>query len=123
MASEKINSKMNGYLLKIQFSFKDENKKFNTNNEFIINENNHEWTPLTLSKNGVALLGKIHEVNKGSFTAEYMVIDTETAPVKLQSLGLVNQLGKQGEIKSENLPQKVSISLLATPVEYNQQRQ
>jgi hypothetical protein len=119
-ASEKAVAKMHGYLVKVQFSYRDGNKDFNTHHEIIVNEDNQDWIPLTTGKEGVALIGKLHKVEKGIFTTECMVVDTASMPVSIQRMGIVSELGKTAEIKSEYLQQKVKISLLATPTEYTQ---
>jgi hypothetical protein len=119
-AFEKADTKMHGYLVKVQFSYRDGNKNFKTHHELIVNEDNQDWIPLTKGKEGVALIGKLQKVEKGIFTTECMVIDTATMPVSIQRMGIVSKLGKIAEIKSEYLEQKVKISLLATPTEYTQ---
>ncbi len=119
-ASEKSDTKMYGYLVKVKFSYGNGNKDFQTHHELIVNEDNQDWIPLTKGKDGVALIGKLHKVEKGIFTTECMVVDTASMPVSIQRMGLVSELGKTAEIKSEYLQQKVKISLTATPTEYTQ---
>jgi hypothetical protein len=111
---------MNGYLLKIQFSYKDAGKEFQTRHEITVNENNEDWVPLAVGQKGVALIGKIHKAEKGTFTAEYMIVDTTSVPVSIHRMGIVSELGKLSEIKSETLSQKVAVSLLAESAEYKQ---
>ena len=112
--------KMSGYLLKVQFSYKNTGKEFQTKHEMIVNKNNQDWVPLTLGQNGVALIGKIHKAERGIFTAEYMVVDTASVPVSIHTMGIVSEIGKLSEIKLETLQQKVVISLFVEPTEYTQ---
>ena len=113
---------LNGYLLKIQFSYKHAGREVATSHEVIVNEQNQEWIPLSSGNKGVALLGKIHKGDKDLFTAEYMIVDTATSPVFLQRMGMVGQFGRKSEIQTDTPPQKVAVSLLATPTKYKEQR-
>lgn len=116
-ASQATGAKKHDYLVKVQFSYSDTNKNFQTHHELIVNEDNQDWIPLTTGKQGVALIGKLHKTEKGIFTTEFMVVDTASVPVLIQNMGIVGQLGKTSEINSDYHQQKVKISLLAIPTE------
>ena len=120
-ASDKKTIKMNGYLLKVQFSYKYKNRKFQTENELIVNENNQDWIPLSQGKSGVALIGKFSKEKSNAIRVEYMIIDTSAAPVSINKMGVVAVLGEKADLVSETISQMISVSLLAISKPYTEE--
>ena len=112
---------MNGYLLKVQFSYKYKNRKFQTENELIVNENNQDWIPLSQGKSGVALIGKFSKEKSNAIRVEYMIIDTSAAPVSINKMGVVAVLGEKADLVSETISQMISVSLLAISKPYTEE--
>ena len=109
-----------GLLLKIDFRLKDAKKAFHMKNELILNKENNDWTPLTPSQDGVALLGKIHKPEKGTFLVQYMIVDTSTKPVIVHQMGIISQLDKSSRVSSQVEGEEISVTLLTRETSYQE---
>ena len=119
-AAQAAVEKNKGILVKVDFSFKDGERKVDTRSELIIADQNTDWMPLTSAKNGVVLLGKIDKLDKTSLTMHYMVVDTQTSPVSLNRMGVVASYNESAVIRTGNEHKSVRVNMVAQPTSYTE---
>ena len=107
-------------LLKIDFKFKNEKKSLQLKNDSILAHDNHNWTPLAPSQDGVVLLGKIQKPEKGTLTSEFMVIDSSVTPVAIRQMKVISLLNEPASITTANDKEEITVAVTAEPTTYQQ---
>lgn len=114
-----------GFLMKVDFQFKNAKKSFQVKHDSIVAEDNKYWFPLTPAQDGVALLGKMQKQKNGTLMIEGMVVDTSTTPIHIQSVSIITNIGETASITSRaetdgTETNKVTMNIKAEPTTYTE---
>lgn len=118
MAGFAIAKVQKGLKVDTQFSYSENGKKQSTKSTMIIAADNKTWNTLTEPKEGVALLGRVTQVDQNSIQMEYIVVDTKKNNAVISTPMMIAKPGQTSEITIGESTDQIAITFLGTPTEY-----
>jgi hypothetical protein len=107
-----------GYLLKSDLVFTSAGKEIKAHGEFILPEDNSNWTSLVETKDGVTLLGKLVSIEKDVMHLDYIVVDTKRTNAVVSMPSVLVKLGEAAEVTTEQNSEKIKVTILAKKTDF-----